>query len=190
MEADIWQVHLSTPPQQHIKLKTRRGSSWGGIAHTATDWLGESKLPIESWNFKSMLMPSSLHICCSRLKAASMKNLTSKGQSNYYTRHGTMILPWVMPVAQLWHLLLATVLRVFHFPRLWKGTCLLQQTVPVASNGKTGRNLELASKQISSDFKIVLVLMRCSSLFIVFDRANETETAQTLGDTATSYDPW
>ena len=100
-----------------------------------------------------------------------------------------MILPWVMPVAQLWHLLLATVLRVFHFPRLWKGTCFLQQTVPVASNGKTGRNLDLASKQISSNFKIVLVLMRCSSLFIVFDRANETETAQTLGDTAASYDP-
>ena len=190
MEADISQVHLSKPPQQHIKLTTRRGSSWGGIADTATDWLGESKLPIESWNFKSMLMPSSLHICCSRLKAASMKNLASKGQSNHYTRHGTMILPWVMPVAQLWHLLLATVLRVFHFPRLWKGTCLLQQTVPVASNGKTGRNLDLASKQISSNFKIVLVLMRCSSLFIVFDRANETETAQALGDTATSYDPW
>ena len=107
----------------------------------------------------------------------------------YPTGHGTMILPWVMPVAQLWHLLLATVLRVFHFPRLWKGTCLLQQTVPVASNGKTGRNLDLASRQISSNFKIVLVLVRCSSLFIMFDRANETETAQTLGDTATSYDP-
>ena len=63
------------------------------------------------------------------------------------TGHGTMFLPWVMPVAQLWHLPLATVLRVFHFPRLWKGTCLLQQTVPVASNGKTGRNLSRLGKR-------------------------------------------
>ena len=86
------------------------------------------------------------------------------------TGHGTMFLPWVMPVAQLWHLLLATVLRVFHFPRLWKGTCLLQQTVPVASNGKTGRNLDLASRQISSNFKIVLVCSSSRKVLITIHR--------------------
>jgi hypothetical protein len=42
----------------------------------------------------------------------------------------TMALPWVMPAAQHWHSLPATVLRGYHIPRLWIGTCLFNTNIP------------------------------------------------------------
>ena len=41
-----------------------------------------------------------------------------------------LVLPWVMPAAQHWHSLPATVLRGYHIPRLWIGTCLFNTNIP------------------------------------------------------------